>query len=108
MTCDFQDGKAVKEVAFSKLMFADSGVYVCEVSMTGLRRRKSFELFVEGQQLFNSPVSFNEIPMNSVKMPSLCQLSLHKGEADVPGPSAPGRRASAVSRSKLFVAEGLG
>lgn len=45
----FQDGKAVKEPVFSKLTFADSGVYVCEASMTGLVRRESFKLTVEGQ-----------------------------------------------------------
>lgn len=39
----------MKEPTFSKLTFADSGVYVCEVAMTGLARRKSFELLVEGQ-----------------------------------------------------------
>lgn len=45
----FQDGKAAKEPAFSKLTFGDSGLYECEVSIPGLVRRQSFELFVEGR-----------------------------------------------------------
>ncbi|XP_070700273.1 CD166 antigen homolog A isoform X2 [Pempheris klunzingeri] len=44
-----KNGKAVKEPVFSKLTFADAGVYVCEVSMTGIRRRQSLELVVEGK-----------------------------------------------------------
>ena len=44
----FQNGKAVKEPELNKLSYADAGVYSCEVSMTGLTRRQSFELVVEG------------------------------------------------------------
>lgn len=50
-----QDGKAVKEPKFNKLAYADSGVYVCEVSVAGLVRRQSFELMVEGQSCQTSP-----------------------------------------------------
>lgn len=50
-----QDGKAVKEPKFNKLAYADSGVYVCEVSLAGLVRRQSFELMVEGQSCQISP-----------------------------------------------------
>lgn len=40
----------MKEPSLSRLTFADSGVYVCEASVTGLVRRSSFQLIVEGQQ----------------------------------------------------------
>ncbi|XP_040908047.1 CD166 antigen homolog A [Toxotes jaculatrix] len=49
-----KNGKAVKEPEFSKLMYADAGVYSCEVSMTGLTRRQSFELVVEGKPVITS------------------------------------------------------
>ncbi|XP_028450782.1 CD166 antigen homolog A [Perca flavescens] len=49
-----KDGKAMKEVKLSKLTYADAGVYVCEVSMTGLTRRQSFELVVEGKPMITS------------------------------------------------------
>lgn len=45
---DFQNGKTVKEPEFSKLTYADAGIYMCEVSMTGLRKNQSFKLVVEG------------------------------------------------------------
>lgn len=45
----FQDKKTVKEPKFSKLTYADSGRYECEVSMAGLVKNQSFELTVEGQ-----------------------------------------------------------
>lgn len=45
----FQDKKTVKEPSFSKLTYADSGLYICEVSMAGLVRRQSFDLMIEGQ-----------------------------------------------------------
>ncbi|KAG7516689.1 CD166 antigen [Solea senegalensis] len=44
-----KNGKSVKEPVFSKLTYADAGVYLCEVSMTGITRRQSFELVVEGR-----------------------------------------------------------
>uniref|UniRef100_A0A665TNL8 CD166 antigen homolog A-like n=1 Tax=Echeneis naucrates TaxID=173247 RepID=A0A665TNL8_ECHNA len=44
-----KNGKTVKEPAFSSLTYADTGVYLCEVSMGGLTRRQSFELVVEGK-----------------------------------------------------------
>ncbi|XP_029304210.1 CD166 antigen homolog A [Cottoperca gobio] len=49
-----KNGKAMKEPVFSKLTYADAGVYVCEVSMTGLMRRQSFELVVEGKPVITS------------------------------------------------------
>ncbi|XP_044078800.1 CD166 antigen homolog A isoform X2 [Siniperca chuatsi] len=49
-----KNGKAVKEPEFSKLTYADAGVYVCKVSMTGLTRSQSFELVVEGKPVINS------------------------------------------------------
>ncbi|XP_040007218.1 CD166 antigen homolog A isoform X2 [Xiphias gladius] len=49
-----KSGKAVKEPEFSKLTYADAGVYLCEVSMTGLTRRQSFELVVEGKPVITS------------------------------------------------------
>lgn len=50
----------MKEPTFSNLAYADSGLYVCEASLTGLVRRLSFDLVVEGQQLFNSPGGFKQ------------------------------------------------
>ncbi|KAM3868720.1 CD166 antigen homolog A [Diretmus argenteus] len=44
-----KDGKVTKAPAFGQLAYADAGVYVCEVTMGGLRRRQSFELVVEGE-----------------------------------------------------------
>ncbi|XP_045894855.1 CD166 antigen homolog A [Micropterus dolomieu] len=49
-----KDGAAVKEPEFSKLTYADAGVYVCEVSLSGLTRRQSFELVVEGKPVITS------------------------------------------------------
>ncbi|XP_031166961.1 CD166 antigen homolog A isoform X1 [Sander lucioperca] len=52
-----KNGKAmegVKKLQFSKLTYADAGVYVCEVSMTSLTRRQSFELVVEGKPMITS------------------------------------------------------
>ncbi|XP_034745065.1 CD166 antigen homolog A isoform X2 [Etheostoma cragini] len=49
-----KNGKALKELQFSKLTYADAGVYVCEVSMTGITRRQSFELVVEGKPRITS------------------------------------------------------
>uniref|UniRef100_A0A667WRV9 Activated leukocyte cell adhesion molecule a n=1 Tax=Myripristis murdjan TaxID=586833 RepID=A0A667WRV9_9TELE len=43
-----KDGKVTKAPAFGPLTYADAGVYVCEVTMTGFTRRQSFELVVEG------------------------------------------------------------
>lgn len=63
-TC-LQDRKAVKEPTFSTLAYADSGLYVCEVSMTGLVRRQSFHLIVEGQQLLHSPGGLKWAQMSS-------------------------------------------
>lgn len=44
-----KNGKPVKEPKFSQLTYADAGIYECEVSTTGLTRRVSFELVVEGK-----------------------------------------------------------
>lgn len=41
----------MSEPQFAKLTFADAGLYVCAVSMSGLMRKKSFELIVEGECL---------------------------------------------------------
>uniref|UniRef100_UPI0037E991C3 CD166 antigen homolog A n=1 Tax=Semicossyphus pulcher TaxID=241346 RepID=UPI0037E991C3 len=49
-----KNGKAVKEPEFSKLTYADAGVYICEVSMGSLSRRQSFELVVEGKPVITS------------------------------------------------------
>ncbi|XP_078121778.1 CD166 antigen homolog A isoform X2 [Sander vitreus] len=49
-----KNGKAMKELQFSKLTYADAGVYVCEVSITGLMRHQSFELVVEGKPMITS------------------------------------------------------
>ncbi|XP_008300268.1 CD166 antigen homolog isoform X2 [Stegastes partitus] len=49
-----QNGKPVKEPEFSKLTYADAGVYVCEASIDGLVRRQSFELVVEGKPSITS------------------------------------------------------
>ncbi|KAM9846844.1 CD166 antigen homolog A isoform 2-T2 [Aulostomus maculatus] len=49
-----KDGKAVKEPEFSKLTFADAGVFSCEVSIPGVARRRSFELVVEGKPVITS------------------------------------------------------
>lgn len=34
---------------FDKLKYSDSGVYVCDVSMAGLKKTKTFELIVQGK-----------------------------------------------------------
>ncbi|XP_051257520.1 CD166 antigen homolog A isoform X2 [Dicentrarchus labrax] len=49
-----KNGKAVKEPEFSKLSYADAGIFVCEVSLTGLTRHQSFELVVEGKPVITS------------------------------------------------------
>lgn len=49
-----KNGKMVKRPEFSNLTFADAGDYVCEVSMTGLTRRQSFQLVIEGKPLITS------------------------------------------------------
>ncbi|XP_028277473.1 CD166 antigen homolog A [Parambassis ranga] len=49
-----KNGKTVKEPEFSKLTYADAGFYMCEVSMTGLRKHQSFELVVEGKPVIIS------------------------------------------------------
>lgn len=49
-----KNGKTVSKPQFAKLTYADAGVYVCEVSMTGLIRHKSFELVVEGKPVITS------------------------------------------------------
>ncbi|XP_069395787.1 CD166 antigen homolog A isoform X2 [Paralichthys olivaceus] len=49
-----KNGKTVKEPEFNKLTYADAGVYLCEVSMSGLTRRQSFELVVEGKPVITS------------------------------------------------------
>uniref|UniRef100_A0A671TM87 Activated leukocyte cell adhesion molecule a n=1 Tax=Sparus aurata TaxID=8175 RepID=A0A671TM87_SPAAU len=49
-----KNGKTVKEPEFSKLTYADAGIYVCEASMTGLTQQQSFELVVEGKPVITS------------------------------------------------------
>lgn len=49
-----KNGMPMKEPVFSKLTYADAGVYVCQVSMTGITRRQSFELVVEGKPVITS------------------------------------------------------
>lgn len=51
----------MKEPSLSRLTFADSGVYVCEASTTGLVRRSSFRLIVEGQQAVLPPASWTRL-----------------------------------------------
>uniref|UniRef100_A0A8C2WTQ2 Activated leukocyte cell adhesion molecule a n=1 Tax=Cyclopterus lumpus TaxID=8103 RepID=A0A8C2WTQ2_CYCLU len=49
-----KNGKVLKEPVFSRLTFADAGLYVCELSMNGLTRHQSFELVVEGKPVITS------------------------------------------------------
>lgn len=49
-----KNGVRVSEPQFAKLTFADAGLYVCAVSMSGLMRKKSFELIVEGKPVITS------------------------------------------------------
>uniref|UniRef100_A0A3Q4GED7 CD166 antigen homolog n=1 Tax=Neolamprologus brichardi TaxID=32507 RepID=A0A3Q4GED7_NEOBR len=49
-----KNGKMVKRPEFSNLTFADAGDYVCEVSLTGLTRRQSFQLVIEGKPRITS------------------------------------------------------
>ncbi|XP_056253356.1 CD166 antigen homolog A isoform X1 [Seriola aureovittata] len=44
-----KNGIAVKKPEFSQLTYADAGLYLCEVSMSGLTRRQSFKLVIEGK-----------------------------------------------------------
>lgn len=52
--CDstLQNGKTVTRPEFRNLTFTDAGNYVCEVSVTGLTQRQSFQLIVEGEEMF--------------------------------------------------------
>ncbi|XP_076017322.1 CD166 antigen homolog A [Genypterus blacodes] len=49
-----KNGKLWKGPQFGELMYSDAGIYVCEVNMAGLTRRKSFELVVEGKPVITS------------------------------------------------------
>lgn len=49
-----KNGMTTKEPVFSKLTYADAGVYECQVSMTGITRRQSFKLVVEGKPVIIS------------------------------------------------------
>ncbi|TNN53186.1 CD166 antigen A [Liparis tanakae] len=49
-----KNGKLLNEPVFSKLTYADAGLYVCELSMTGLTKHQSFELVVEGKPVITS------------------------------------------------------
>lgn len=49
-----KNGNEVKAPEFSKLTYADAGLYICEASMSGLTRRQSFELVVEGKPVITS------------------------------------------------------
>ncbi|KAM9348266.1 CD166 antigen homolog A [Symphorus nematophorus] len=49
-----KNGKTVKKPEFTSLTYVDAGLYECEVSMTGLLRRESFELVVEGKPVITS------------------------------------------------------
>uniref|UniRef100_A0A3Q0T9H8 Activated leukocyte cell adhesion molecule a n=1 Tax=Amphilophus citrinellus TaxID=61819 RepID=A0A3Q0T9H8_AMPCI len=49
-----KDGKTMSRPEFSNLTFADAGDYSCEVSMSGLTRRQSFQLVVEGAPVITS------------------------------------------------------
>ncbi|KAM7398664.1 hypothetical protein PAMA_006528 [Pampus argenteus] len=49
-----KNGEKVKEPEFSKLTYADAGVYICQVSIPGLTRHQSFELVVEGKPVITS------------------------------------------------------
>ncbi|GAA6226813.1 CD166 antigen homolog [Lates japonicus] len=49
-----KNGMAMKEPEFSKLTYADAGIYLCEVSTTSLTRHQSFELVVEGKPVITS------------------------------------------------------
>ncbi|XP_060912085.1 CD166 antigen homolog A isoform X1 [Labrus mixtus] len=49
-----KNGKPSKEPEFNKLTYADGGIYVCEVSMSSLSHRQSFELVVEGKPVITS------------------------------------------------------
>lgn len=42
------NGKLEKAPTFGQLTYADSGVYVCEVAVAGIKRSQSFQLVVEG------------------------------------------------------------
>ncbi|KAK1882976.1 CD166 antigen like A [Dissostichus eleginoides] len=44
-----KNGQEVRQPEFNRLTYADAGVYVCELSMPGLTRRRSFEMMVEGK-----------------------------------------------------------
>ncbi|KAK2828931.1 hypothetical protein Q5P01_019965 [Channa striata] len=49
-----KNGKAVSQPEFSKLTYADSGVYVCEAVLSGIVQHQSFELVVEGKPVIKS------------------------------------------------------
>ncbi|XP_013886692.1 CD166 antigen homolog [Austrofundulus limnaeus] len=44
-----KNGVKVKEPQFNSLTYADAGVYICKVSMSGLTEQRRFELVVEGK-----------------------------------------------------------
>ncbi|XP_051793629.1 CD166 antigen homolog [Acanthochromis polyacanthus] len=49
-----KNGKTVTMPEYSKLIYTNAGIYMCEVSMAGLTRRQSFELVIEGKPLITS------------------------------------------------------
>ncbi|KAM6983477.1 CD166 antigen homolog A [Tautogolabrus adspersus] len=59
-----KNGKPSKEPEFNKLTYADGGVYVCEVSMSILSHRQSFELVVEGKPVITSLTKHRENDAN--------------------------------------------
>ncbi len=45
-----QDNRKLDKLPdFSKLTYSDAGLYVCDVSIEGIKRSLSFELTVEGR-----------------------------------------------------------
>ncbi|KAF3706811.1 CD166 antigen -like protein [Channa argus] len=49
-----KNGKGVNQPEFSKLTYADSGVYLCEASLPGIVQHQSFELVIEGKPVIKS------------------------------------------------------
>lgn len=88
-----QNGKSVKEPKFSKLTFADAGLYLCEVTMVDIARRQSFELVVEGtvgrstqaviRTQTSAPSESKSAAVHLIKMPCMSALQLHAAHKSV-------------------------
>lgn len=66
-----QDNRKLDKLPdFSQLTYSDAGLYVCDVSVEGIRRSFSFELTVEGM-IYYSHFYYTKLKKNSNKKKKL-------------------------------------